>query len=224
MKKKKKVAAFVPIKLTSQRLPNKNVLPIAGHPLYWHMVSNLLKVEEIDNTYVYCSDASFETSVPDGAKFLQRDVKLDGDLVKGFEIYEAFINQVDADIYILAHTTSPFIKSETISAALNRVLNNDYDSALTVQRIQTFSWYQGSPINYSLDDIPRTQDLEPIYVETSGFFIFEKEVFTKHQRRIGVKPYLQEVGSIEAVDIDTKEDYEFALQLVGEGDRNLCLL
>lgn len=218
MDMKKKVAAFVPIKLTSQRLPQKNILPIAGHPLYWHIVSSLLKVEEIDKTYVYCSDASFEKVVPDGAEFLQRDAKLDGDLVKGYEIYEAFINQVDADIYILAHTTSPFIKSETISSALNMVLNQDYDSALSVQKIQTFSWYQGSPINYSMDDIPRTQDLEPLYVETSGFFIFEKEVFTKHQRRIGFTPYLQEVGSIEAVDIDTKEDYEFALRIVGENE------
>ena len=62
-----------------------------------------------------------------------------------------------------------------------------------------------------MNDIPRTQDMEPIYVETSGFFMFRKEIFTEYRRRVGFKPYIQEVNSIEAVDIDTKEDYDFAL-------------
>ena len=51
-----KVVAFVPIKLNSQRLPHKNILPIAGHPLCWHLCNTLLKVNNIDEVYVYCSD------------------------------------------------------------------------------------------------------------------------------------------------------------------------
>lgn len=211
--KKKKVVAFVPIKLNSQRLPHKNILPILGQPLCWHIVNNLLSVEGIDETYVYCSDEAIKNYLPRNATFLKRDAKLDEDIVKGFEIYEAFINEVDADIYVLAHTTSPFIKNETISNALNNMLYEGYDSAFSAQRIQTFAWYKGIPINYDINDVPRTQDMEPIYVETSAFFMFEKEIFTKYNRRIGFNPYIQEVDSVESVDIDTKEDYDFALRL-----------
>lgn len=211
---RKRVVAFVPIKLNSQRLPSKNILPIEGKPLCWHILESLLKVDYIDETYVYCSDDTVENYIPEDVKFLKRDSCLDGDLVKGFDIYEAFINEIDADIYILAHTTSPFIKSETISNALNQVLYKNFDSAFSAQRIQTFSWFQGEPINYDINDVPRTQDIEPIYVETSGFFMFKKEVFTKFRRRIGFNPFIQEVDNREAVDIDTKEDYEFAMQLV----------
>lgn len=206
-----KIVAFVPIKLNSQRLPHKNILPIAGHPLCWHILDSLLKVNGIDGTYVYCSNEDVKNYIPEGTKFLKRDPKLDGDLVKGFDIYESFINAVDADIYILAHTTSPFLKSDTIESALDKMIEGDYDSAFSAQRIQTFAWYKGKPINYDLNDVPRTQDMEPIYVETSGFFMFRKEIFTENRRRIGFKPYIQEVDSVEAVDIDTKEDYEFAL-------------
>ena len=46
-----KVVAFVPIKLNSQRLPHKNILPIAGHPLCWHLCNTLLKVNNIDEVY-----------------------------------------------------------------------------------------------------------------------------------------------------------------------------
>jgi CMP-N-acetylneuraminic acid synthetase len=210
---KKKVVAFVPIKLNSQRLPRKNILPIGNKPLCWHIPNSLLNVEGIDEIYIYCSDDKVKNYLPQGVTFLKRDPKLDGDLVKGFEIYESFINKIDADIYILAHTTSPFIKNTTIKNALNKMLNEDYDSAFSAERIQTFAWYKGKPINYDLNDVPRTQDIEPVYVETSAFFMFKKEVFTKYHRRIGFKPYIQEVSNVEAVDIDTKEDYEFALKL-----------
>jgi len=209
--KEKKVVAFVPIKLNSQRLPNKNILPIADHPLCWHILDTLSGIKRIDEVYVYCSDENVKEYIPDKVKFLKRDKKLDGDLVKGFDIYDAFIKEVNADIYILAHTTSPFIKQETVESALDKMIDSDYDSAFSAQRVQTFAWYKGKPINYDLNDVPRTQDMEPIYVETSGFFMFRKEIFTENRRRIGFKPYIQEVDSVEAVDIDTKEDYEFAL-------------
>ena len=120
-------------------------------------------------------------------------------------------NEVDADIYVLAHATAPFIKKETIQNALDKVLSGEYDSALSVKRVQTFTWYEGKPLNYDLQNIPRTQDIEPIFYETSAFFIFRKEVFTKMgKRRIGNKPYFQEIDDIEAVDIDYPEDFKFA--------------
>lgn len=211
---KKNVVAFVPIKLNSQRLPNKNILSIGDQPMCWHILNSLANVDGINQTYVYCSDESIKNYIPKETTFLKRDSKLDGDLVKGFEIYDSFIKQVDADIYILAHTTSPFLKSNTIQNALSKMINGGYDSSFSAQKVQTFAWYKGEPINYDLNDIPRTQDMEPIFVETSGFFMFERNVFTEHRRRIGFNPYIQEVSSIEAIDIDTKEDYQFALRLI----------
>lgn len=205
-----KTVAFIPIKLNSQRLPHKNILPLAGHPLCWHLCNTLSNVKGIDEVYVYCSDEAVKEYIPDTVKFLKRPAYLDGDLVKGFDIYREFINTVGANVYVLAHTTSPFIKRESVENALDNVLSGEYDSAFSAERIQTFAWYKGEPINYDLNDVPRTQDMEPIYVETSAFFIFKKEIFTVHNRRIGYKPYIQEVSGIEAVDIDEKKDYEFA--------------
>ena len=206
-----KVVALIPIKLNSQRLPHKNILDLSGKPLCTYMTENLLKVKKIDEVYVYCSDEEVMNYMPQGVKFLKRDTYLDGDLVKGQEIYERFIKEVDADVYVLAHATAPFMKTESISNALDKVLDEDYDSAMSVKKVKTFVWYKGKTLNYSLEDIPRTQDIEPIYYETSAFFIFRKEVFTKlNHRRIGNKPYFQEIDDIEAIDIDYPEDFKFA--------------
>ncbi|MCX4343435.1 MAG: acylneuraminate cytidylyltransferase family protein [Kineothrix sp.] len=213
-----KTVALVPIKLNSQRLPHKNILPIAGKPLCWHLCNSLIQVKNIDEVYVYCSDEAVMQYLPEGTLFKQRETWLDGDAVRGFDIYREFIKEVDADVYVLAHTTSPFIKAASIENGLAHVLSGENDSAFSAERIQTFAWYQGRPVNYDINNVPRTQDMEPIWIETSAFFIFKKEIFTVHNRRIGFKPYIQEVSGMEAVDIDEKKDYDFACKLAEAGE------
>lgn len=210
-----KVVALVPIKMNSQRLPHKNILPLKDKPLSWHICNTLLRVSNINETYVFCSNEGIKKYIPEEVIFKKRSESLDGDLVKAFDLYSAFINTIDADIYVVAHTTAPFIKAGTIEEALKAVLSGNYDSAFSAKKIQTFAWYRNEPINYDLNDVPRTQDMDPLFIETSGFFIFKKDVFTKHHRRIGYKPFIQEVSDIEAVDIDEKSDYDFACHIAG---------
>ncbi|MBP5442046.1 MAG: hypothetical protein J6Y60_02290 [Treponema sp.] len=212
-----KTVGFIPIKLNSQRLPHKNILPLAGHPLCWHIANTLLGVKGINEVYVYCSDKTVNEYLPNGVIVKKRDARLDGNEVKGFEIYKSFINDVEADVYVLAHTTSPFIKSSSVQNALSYVLTGENDSAFSAERVQTFAWYDGKPVNYDLNDVPRTQDMKPIWVETSAFYIFKKEIFTKHNRRIGFNPYIQEVSGMEAIDIDEEKDYDLACAMVKAG-------
>jgi CMP-N-acetylneuraminic acid synthetase len=110
----------------------------------------------------------------------------------------------------MTHATSPFVSSDSIQAALNKVKVGEYDSALAVQKVQEFLWKDGEPFNYELSNIPRTQDLPALYRETSGFFIYKREIILEHNRRIGFKPYLKEVSKIESVDIDEYEDFQIA--------------
>lgn len=208
-----KTVAFVPIKLNSQRVKNKNILPLGGHPLCWHIFNALLHAEGLDEVYCYCSDEAVKQYLPQGVIFLKRDPVLDGNLVKGFDIYARFIEDVDADVYVLCHATSPFIKPQTITRGLKAIKEEGYDSAFSAKREQTFAWFRGKPINYDLNDVPRTQDIEPVFIETSAFFMFQKEIFTKHHRRIGFNPYLCETDNVESVDIDEPEDYEFAVSV-----------
>lgn len=205
-----KVVSFIPIKLNNQRLPGKNLMELNGKPLCEYIFDTINKVDLIDEKYVYCSDKSITNYIPAGLTFLERDSCLDGYQVKGLEIIDRFVNDVDADIYILTHVTQPFTKPESIKRALEKVLYDGYDSAFSCVCIQDYCWYEGKPFNYDMQDIVTTQNLEPIYMETGAFFIFRKEVFTKYHQRIGKKPYMYVIDQIEAVDIDTAEDFEFA--------------
>lgn len=205
-----KVVSFIPIKLNNQRLPGKNLMDLDGRPLCDYIFETVKQVDTIAKKYVYCSDEQIKEYIPDGLSFLKRDPYLDGFQVKGLEIIDYFIKDVDADIYVLTHVTQPFTKPESIKNALDKVLHEGYDSAFSCTCIQDYCWYKGKPFNYDMKDIVTTQNLEPVYMETGAFFIFRKEVFTKLHQRIGENPYMAVIDQFEAVDIDTADDFELA--------------
>lgn len=215
---RKKVVAFVPLRANSKRIPGKNQIPLGGHPLAWWVCSALLKSDDIDEVYAFCSSKESMAGLPSGVKYLERSGELDGDTIKGLQIYLSFVECVDADVYVLAHATSPFLREATISNAVRSVLHEDHDSAFTVMSAQTFAWYQGQPLNYGLSNVVRTQELEPIYFETSALYVFEREVLTRHQRRIGFNPKMVVTTGSEAVDIDNPDDFELARAYVELGE------
>ena len=206
-----KNVAFVPVKLNSQRLPNKNIKPFDnGDPLISYILKTLKQVKSIDEIYVYCSNEEIKKYLPEGIKYLRRSATLDSDKTLINEVLTSFAKDVVADVYVLAHATAPFLRHESIERGLIKVNSGEYDSALTVKKMQDFIWQNGKPFNYDLNNIQRTQDLEPLYIETTGLYIYSRELILKHNRRIGEKPYLIEVSEIEAVDINKTSDFEIA--------------
>lgn len=206
-----KVIAVVPMKLNNRRLPQKNTKPFTnGKPLCYYILSTLLSIPEIDNVYVYCSNPDIQNYIPEGVVYLKRSESLDQDTTKMNEVLQSFAKDVSADVYVMTHTTAPFISADSIREGLRNVLEGKYDSSFAAKKIQDFLWKDGKPMNYSLDNIPRTQDLEPLFEETSGFYIYKTDVMTKLNRRIGDNPFVVEVSEIESIDIDEPDDFQIA--------------
>lgn len=206
-----KIVAIVPMKLNNRRLPQKNTKPFTnGKPLCCYILSTLLKIDEIDEVYVYCSNPDIQAVIPEEVKYLRRSESLDQDTTKMNEVLVAFSNEVEADIYVMTHTTAPFVSTDSIRRGIAAVKDGGYDSSFAAKKLQDFLWNQGKPFNYQLDNIPRTQDLPVLYQETSGFYIYQKDVIQKYNRRIGENPFIVEIGEIEAIDIDEAEDFLIA--------------
>lgn len=205
-----KTVAVVPVKLNNERLPGKNTKPLNGIPLIKYILSTLQTVTSVDEIYVYCSDDSICEYLPEGVKFLKRASYLDLSTTSFNEVLTSFANDVDADVYVLTHATAPFIQKESFEKGIAAIVSGKYDCALAVEKVQEFFWKDGKPFNYSPAAIPRTQDLEPFYMETCGMYIYTAETIKGHKRRIGDKPYLVEVSKIEACDINNLDDFIFA--------------
>ena len=206
-----KVVAFVPIKLNNERLPGKNTKSFTGgEPLITYILKSLSKTRGIDEIYVYCSSDEICSYLPDEVKFLKRDPYYDLSTTPFNEVLHSFAELIPADVYLLTHATAPFMSPESMEKGIEAVRSGEYDSALSVVKMQEFLWQDGKPMNYDPLNIPRTQDLTPLFKETCGLYVYVKDLIVNEKRRIGKKPFLIEVSDIEASDINTADDFMIA--------------
>ena len=206
-----KVASFVPVKLNNERAPGKNTKRFDdGTSLITHFLKTLVQVPEIDELYVFCSKEEIKDYMVPGVRFLKRPESLDTKEATPQDIISSFMSMVDADVYMVCHCTSPFVKAERFSECIHKVCEEGYDSAFTGEKIQRLMWHDGQPLNFDAANVPRTQDLPVYYNEVSAAYVFKKETFETLHRRIGLNPYICEVSGVECVDIDYPEDFEIA--------------
>ncbi|WP_417766212.1 cytidylyltransferase domain-containing protein [Spongiibacter tropicus] len=214
---KKKIVALLPMKANSERVKGKNFRPLAGKPLFQWILDALLSVDDI-----YCvvinTDAKeilIENGLVESDRVIIRQRKSDlcGDFVSMNLILDDDIEAVEADAYLMTHTTNPLISSETIKHALKEYENGlpKYDSLFSVNKIQTrFYRADMSPVNHNPDELVRTQDLEPWFEENSCLYMFSRDSFSKTSARIGKSPQIFVTPPLESIDIDEPEDWAMA--------------
>jgi CMP-N-acetylneuraminic acid synthetase len=217
-----KIVALVPMRHHSQRVPGKNYRPLAGKPLYAHIIQTLLACEEIEQVVVDTDSAP----VMDGLRahfpqvlVIERPEHLRADQVPMNEILAYDSAQVQADFYLQTHSTNPLLHSETFSRAIQALLSSypAYDSLFGVTRLQTRLWDQlGRAINHNPNVLLQTQDLPPVYEENSCIYLFTRQTLLARRNRLGERPLLFEIEAAEAWDIDEELDFaivDFLLRL-----------
>lgn len=208
------ITAIMPIKLKNERCPGKNTRMLGAKPLLQYELDSLKETQMCDSINVYCSNEEVVPFIPEGVNFIKRPEFLDLPTSNFTQIFSNFMTTVDSDIYVYAHATAPFITVDTMKQCIQAVVSGEYDSAFCAIKLQDYLWKDGEPLNFDASNVPRTQDLDLIYQETSGVYVFTKEVFERYKRRIGKKPFIKEVSFKEAVDIDNQEDFNLAEVLV----------
>lgn len=214
--KKIKIAALVPMRHHSQRVPGKNYRNLAGKPLFQYIIETLKKCPEIAQIVVDTDSPLIEkelSSVYPDVVILPRPDKLCADTIPMNEILMYDTEQVHADLYLQTHSTNPLLKPQTISAAIQHFRKNSppYDSLFSVTRLQTRLWDKdGLPINHDPDVLLQTQDLPPIYEENSCIYLFTAENLKRRGNRMGEHPLMFEMNPEEALDIDEESDFLIA--------------
>ncbi len=222
MEFKMKIAAFVPMRHHSVRVPMKNYRLLAGKPLYRHIIETLLLVPEISVVAVDTDSPvvmeGLRSSFPQ-VQIIERAAHLTADTVPMNEILMYDTNQVEADFYLQTHSTNPLLKPETVSRAVRTFLENypSYDSLFSVTRVQTRLWDAlARPVNHNPAILLRTQDLPPLFEENSCLYLFNRQTLEQHRTRIGERPYMFEIEKTEAQDIDEEADFLIADLLLAD--------
>jgi len=208
-----KCACFIPIKANSERVPGKNLKILCGKPLYQYIIMNAKAAACFDDIYVdtnseeikkYCNENNVH--IIDRKKELTYNSANGNDLLNyHYESYPMY------DYYFQLFATAPFLQPESIAKAVNKLIGSSvYDSTFTALKEHGFYWFNKTPINYRPCILPRSQDMEPVYEETTGLYGMSKQALEKYRCRIGASPYICEVSKFEAVDINTEDDFKIA--------------
>ena len=208
------------MKANSVRIKGKNFRDFCGKPLFRWILDTLLAVEEIDRIIIN-TDARHilaENGLIDTDRITIRDRKPEicGDHVSMNLVLADDVANMQADIYLMTHTTNPLMTADTIRKAIAAFQQaqaaGQADSLFTVDKVQA-RFYRGdcSPVNHDPDNLIPTQELEPWFEENSNLYIFTASSFAKTNARIGKQPMMLEGPYFESIDIDTPADWDFAV-------------
>lgn len=210
---RKSLAALVPIKAHSERVPDKNVKEFNGRPLFHWILNTLRTTDVVDELVVNTSSkrVAREAREQFEATVIDRPEHLRGDAVSMNKIILHDVKQVDHDQFLQTHCTNPLLRPETVERAVAQFRQADCDSLFSVTPFQTRLWDEKcEPVNHERDQLQRTQDLPPLYEENSNIYLFTQSSVERRENRIGNNPVMFEMEAQEAIDIDEPVDFRMA--------------
>lgn len=207
------ISAIVPIKRESQRVPNKNFRTINEKPLFFWIITTLHSSDYIDEIVINCDDIYVEQQLNehfDFLKFVYRPTELIGNEISMNKIIEYTIPYCKNDSIIQTHTTNPLLSVDTINDVIEKHLksNSNFFSVTSLQ--ERLYDKKGKPINHKISELIQTQDLETLYIENSGFYVFTKENFKNNDSRVSSNSTFFETTFPENIDIDNEYDFQIA--------------
>lgn len=208
-----KIALIIPAKEISKRVNNKNLYKLDGESLIRHACRKALSCRNVNYVYLDTESDRIIADVEDlfncGLRLIRRPRSLADNALGANEMMVWALHSIEeVDVICQTFATSPLISAETIDQCIERFLDSSiHDSFFTVQKVQEYYWdANNNPINFDINRLPNSFDLESCFVETHGLYGIRSESCIKHKRRVGETPMLIEINKLEALDINQAED------------------
>ena len=235
-----RAVAFVPARSGSERVPGKNVRPLAGHPLLAYAVETALQSGVFER--VVCSTDSEEVAAI--ARWYGADVPF----LRPAEYATSTSPDIEwiawtlprleerYDLFAIVRATNPFRGPDAIRRGLEQLLATP--EADSIRAVELVKQHPGKM--WVLDEIGRLmrplldqshlevawhagqyQALPPVYVQNSALEIAWTRVVEATGTREGrmLAPFLTEGN--EGLNIDDEQDFSRAEELVASGDAAL---
>jgi len=232
------VVALIPARSGSERVRDKNIRPLAGHPLLAYAIASAREAGIFDR--VVCSTDS--TKIAEVAQRYGADVpflrptKLATSTSPDIEWITHAFEQLDEhyDLFAIVRATNPFRGPDVLKQGLEQLLATpEADSIRAVELVKQHPgkmWVlEGKTMRPLLDqshlDVAwhagQYQALPEIYVQNSALEIAWTRVVSQTGTREGrvVAPYLTQ--GHEGFNIDQEEDWDRARYLLDAGEATL---
>ena len=210
----KKIGVFVPARLGSQRLPNKQILPIGDTCMFEICCKKLAYLKKVYNipTYVLICD---QPLIDIAKKYPEVTIKYRDEETAKAEgplqfIYKDILD-VDEDYLMFLNPCLIFLSCETILKKIQEFAESSYEYGTSVKPFKNWLWNtENQAITYVDYKRLTTKEIIPWYQAAHCFHIFNRKKFQEDGYMLTEQLALLSIPEEEVIDIDTQEEYEFA--------------
>ena len=185
-----RIAALIPLRGGSKRIPRKNIKLIAGKPLAYWVCLAAARSKSIGRIYVSTDCPEIAAVVEQfglGIEILHRDARLSGDQISTEAVMlDAMSRMEPFEILATLQATSPLTSEDHLDAAIAMMSDQSLDSVVTGTPLKRFVWsLDGVPLNYDFHHRPFSQDFVGSAVENGAFYLTRREVLKRDGSRLG---------------------------------------
>ena len=236
-----KVVALIPARSGSKRIPNKNIAPLAGHPMLAYTVRSAIESGVFD--CVICATDSrgySDIATYYGAEVpLLRSPDISGDRSADIEWVQWILRQLKAlgrqyEVFSILRPTNPFRSAATIKRAW-QIFSEDpkADSLRAVEKCKQHPGKMWIAVEnrmhpllpFSINGVPwhssQYASLPDVYVQNASLEIAWSRTVLEHGSIAGevVIPFISH--GFEGFDINEPEDFLLAESYLARGDVKL---
>ena len=214
--------AIIPARGGSKRLPNKNILPLAGKPMLLWTIESAMQSKYLDEI-ILSTDSDDIIKVVENYKIktIKRPLELASDTAKTVDVVNHVIENIDKeyDFIVLLQPTSPLRTSNHIDEAIEQLIKLNADAIISVTEVDHSPlWCNILPKSLSMENFisedikhKRSQDLPKFYRLNGAIYICKTKKFIEEDTfflQENVYAYIMDKKS--SIDIDEELDFKLA--------------
>ena len=223
------VLAITPARGGSKGVPRKNIKPMAGKPLLQHTVEVARACPLVTRHVVNTEDEEVRAVAESlGVEvqgrpedFWHDNTFQEVDRLLQWAVTDFESRESSVDIVVLLYPTAPLRPTQAITDCIDLVLNQGYDSALTLREDRSYIWQRldkratVEPVNYD----PKKRGPNQLegwnqWVENKAVYAMKRDLLMETGCRLGGRIGCVEMSRLESIDIDTSDDFALAEQLL----------
>lgn len=215
------IAAVVPARKGSVRLPNKNGLPFGDQDslIAWK-IAQLKQVLPADKIYLSTEAEDYKAiGQAAGVNIQHRSAELADERISPFsEVLHGVVSEIPHEHIAWCTVTSPLMSPGEYARAFElynaHVIRGSHDSLMGVNLLKEYLWEEHKSLNYdaSANHI-YSQHLPNIYRLTNSIHMRDRESILRQRYHTGQNPYKLKLSKLAGIDIDHQEDYDMAVAL-----------
>jgi CMP-N-acetylneuraminic acid synthetase len=187
--------AMIPARMGSQRLKQKNLMPLRGEPLIVHAIRKCRDAGVFDEIWVNSEHPDFgRLAEAEGVRFHPRPADLADHKATSEQFVAEFLQHHSCDFLFQVHSIAPLLTANDLRRFATEMQQGAHDVLLSVVDDPLEAFCRGVPVNFTLAEKTNSQDLDPVRRVSWSVTAWRRDTFLGAARAGRCATYAGKVG------------------------------